>query len=936
MAFSHSQLQNPSSSRKRSPRKIVPQFVNYRSPSGSSQTEASRAPKTLYHFFTKQAAKAEATKVLQVNGNTAKQALVIDDSDDDEEDKSGRHLTRKLFSPSPTEKSGAEYKGYSNVGQMTNLSMLRDDPTQKLVPISSLNEFESGPSIQSSTRDGIKFPIGIRSSLRDPHVELINNTNELMDCIPEPQPSLPKCTSQNYEAQTFLFAYESSVKKGLFSQTDNRLLVKFFSLNESAQKLWLRLYQRKHVWILKSRISYELDNIDSLFKELVDAGFLYDKTHLKDMKILLQLLPQKSAIVLGRQFCDPKKCTTKAAAIEELTAHARRKDALFGAERIRHRIIKSGQKLVEQCYFVESSLAAAVTRVLTLISLGSHFDAFTSAADKNDHGVCNLFTINQFVRGKFAFPEYTVVDVLPILFGSPEDFGLYCDARRHVFRLRKLMETHNWDTAVSSFEEAYKWFMNSYTKEKFAKDASLPSFLHRFSYSHCLIRCLVAGAEIFERHKRYQDAVDLYYTVLSQTAFQQNQRGMYWNRLLLDTDTHLKLPRNSICFAMLGLEDCIAPQHKFDVYTRAKRLSERFRIALTQLEEFTPPNDAPIEIIDGQLAKRNIIGRRNVFATVDGTGERVVGPERVAVEYYLHNGYTNGVHGETRSIHMLFAVLCWDVLFSEPSESEPGVSTPTGRALTLETESQAIDRLFNRPEIVDISDEDEQVDETILSTRKRRRRRVLNKTLKKKKKVTTIEMEQIPHGNYFCSHIFSEEKTPTLKDLKLQKAAYINEFQSCPLDLGYPEFYLNRKRAIEEHLATLNSMSSEEIVATAKANYNLYSGRLNPLFDWELLNADEVSSLLACIPVPILVAIFRQLLIDFRFYRSGFPDLIMWNERTRSWKVVEVKGPGDILSTKQRYWMHFLLSLGVDCATCRVVATRSRKIRVQNNNGDGS
>lgn len=926
MSLSQSPSKSSSSLRKRSPRKLIPRPVKRKSVSSSS--ESNQVPKTLHHFFAKQTAKAKATKILRSNGDTSSKALVIGDSDSDEKSKKlGKHLARKLFSPSPTKRTNVAQGSGDELSQEATSTISSEVLTEDRVPNRESDACESNS--QDAPRSDTKLLVEIISPLKEPNVELVDDdTDEVMGRLPEPETSTSKRATQNYEAQTFRHAYEKAIKKELFSYKDKKLLSSFFVLNEGAQELWLRLYQRKHQWILRSRISYNIDHIDSLLKELVEAGFLYDKTHLNDLKILLDLLPQKNVVALGRTFCDPKKCTTKAATIEELIIHAGRKDALFGAQRIRHNIVKCGQQLIEQCYFIEDSIAAAVTRILTLVSLGSHFDTFTTAADKSDHGVCNLFTISQFMRGNYFFPEYTVVDIVPTLFSNPEEFALYCDARQYVFRLSKLTETQKWDTALTKFEEAYKWFMSSCTKERFSKDAALPGFLQRFSYSYCLMRCLVIGAEIFERHKRYQDAIDLYYTVLSQTSLQQNRRGMYWIRLLLDIDSHLKLPRNSLCLASIGLKDSIAPQHMFDIYTRAKRLAERFEIFLPQLERFTPPIEAPIEVIYGQLTKRDIIGRRNVFATVDEIGEKIVGPEAVAIEHYLQHGYTNGVHGETRSIHMLFAVLCWDVLFAEPLETEPVPPAPKGIALTLEAELQAIKHLFKKDDVVNISDNDDEVDASTSPAKKRRRDRQSKRPPPKKKKVVPVGVQLIPHREYFRPDLFPKEVTSHRRNAWLQKASYINEFQSGPLDLGYPEFYLNRKRAIDQHLATLESITSDEMVSIAKKNYVLHSGRVNPLFSWEVLSVDEVTSLVACIPVTVIVAICRQLLVDFRFYRSGFPDIILWNEKTRRWKVVEVKGPGDILSTKQRYWMHLLLSLGVDCATCRIVSVHSRKIRI--------
>lgn len=67
-----------------------------------------------------------------------------------------------------------------------------------------------------------------------------------------------------------------------------------------------------------------------------------------------------------------------------------------------------------------------------------------------------------------------------------------------------------------------------------------------------------------------------------------------------------------------------------------------------------------------------------------------------------------------------------------------------------------------------------------------------------------------------------------------------------------------------------------------------------------------------------LSLICKRMIKDYRFTRSGFPDLLLWNTYAKSIKAVEVKGPGDQLSTKQTLWINYLSSIGIDSEVCRV------------------
>lgn len=118
---------------------------------------------------------------------------------------------------------------------------------------------------------------------------------------------------------------------------------------------------------------------------------------------------------------------------------------------------------------------------------------------------------------------------------------------------------------------------------------------------------------------------------------------------------------------------------------------------------------------------------------------------------------------------------------------------------------------------------------------------------------------------------------------------------------------------------------------------------------------DHVNGLVQCIPPEVLAAISQRILSNYRHYRSGFPDLTLWNPETKvlstsggrlrhyarssvsmhfslsfvffrmisaallqKFVIVEVKGPNDRLSTKQILWLDFLTSIGVQAEVCYV------------------
>jgi len=86
------------------------------------------------------------------------------------------------------------------------------------------------------------------------------------------------------------------------------------------------------------------------------------------------------------------------------------------------------------------------------------------------------------------------------------------------------------------------------------------------------------------------------------------------------------------------------------------------------------------------------------------------------------------------------------------------------------------------------------------------------------------------------------------------------------------------------------------------------------------VNFQEIAT---CFGSGVISGICERLLKDFRHTRSGFPDLLVWNNSKKTIKAIEVKGPNDRASTKQKLWLNYLKSLGVDVEICHVKVKKS-------------
>lgn len=100
--------------------------------------------------------------------------------------------------------------------------------------------------------------------------------------------------------------------------------------------------------------------------------------------------------------------------------------------------------------------------------------------------------------------------------------------------------------------------------------------------------------------------------------------------------------------------------------------------------------------------------------------------------------------------------------------------------------------------------------------------------------------------------------------------------------------------------------------------------------DWGRLELAELKEIVVCLGGPALSHIFRLFAEDYSGWAAGLPDLLLWNPTRGTFffkskhhssgaaLLVEVKGPRDRLSDKQRAWIEQLLTAGLRIEVCHV------------------
>src|SRR5690606_20387752 len=146
------------------------------------------------------------------------------------------------------------------------------------------------------------------------------------------------------------------------------------------------------------------------------------------------------------------------------------------------------------------------------------------------------------------------------------------------------------------------------------------------------------------------------------------------------------------------------------------------------------------------------------------------------------------------------------------------------------------------------------------------------------------------------------------------EGAFANPFQIAPLDMYQQDFQQRRPgmAALWQLLHTSQHQQHMQDIWRTK------QGIANPLVTWQTVDISLLDLALHCIPAHHLRAVFERLLFDLTNNRSGFPALIQFFPEQRSYRLIEVKGPGDRIQDNQQRWLEFFAQHAIPTEVCYV------------------
>ncbi|RWS30726.1 fanconi-associated nuclease 1-like protein, partial [Leptotrombidium deliense] len=610
----------------------------------------------------------------------------------------------------------------------------------------------------------------------------------------------------------------------LFNDDDWKIIQMFTSLSVSAQRLYVRLYVRKRDW--KRNIVYKeiSDDLTCFLEELVRSSFLLSVSDLDGLKTALNLLDVSEIKTLSNDLNvtlneRPGKETFINAILNHVKSNQTIESQMGGSNTITFVVLRRIKKKLNNSVFRINDENGRVFDRMALLF-------FPPEVNDDEIGISfseKLYTLMNVQRGQITYPSYNI-NRKTETFETRDDLINYEESCKIEVDILDAKDKRKHEQIASKYlEKVRQYYHRIVTVDALEKVMRIPDFLRRLTAGYILVRCLSHCAAALETLKEYQKAVDLYKILLDQHTYCTDYRGKWFERLVINYETHLKQPKNAVKTVCKALQDDkVRVGSKYSLYRRGIKMGgislKKFKV----IKEYDDLN-IPKNQIESTTLRRTVNERKNLFFSRQNDEVTILPVENVALEYYKKAGYVSGIHCESIVYVSLFCLLFWDVIYYS---------------------------------------------ETIV------------------------------------------------------KDAFRSRLQIIPLDLNYDAFFMRRRDLILQRLEKLRSSSVEQICEILEQTWNKNCGCLS-LVNWEKCNLEQLKEIIHCTKAGPIIEICKRMAQDYRFCRSGFPDLLVWNAEKGQIMAVEVKGPGDQLSPKQGLWIDYLNKVGLTAEVCHVKAKRT-------------
>ncbi|KAF9189109.1 hypothetical protein BGZ50_000946 [Haplosporangium sp. Z 11] len=473
-------------------------------------------------------------------------------------------------------------------------------------------------------------------------------------------------------------------------------------------------------------------------------------------------------------------------------------------------------------------------------------------------------------------------------------------------------------------------------------------FLLRFTPGWVYTQILRLELRALAFLKRFEEESVLLHELLDQYIYSLGQRGGWYERLALIKSNYCFNKRlgkqEALQVCMMALRD--KHVHAVDatlIQARIVRLESELRVPFRDRHDFSylALRKAQTRILTGERLNTpgtaapsyasshsysyvpNSMGsshptaqQRPLWRNIDGSD---CGVEELALSYYRTLGY-KGHHSENSILSTLFGLLFWDILFSP----QPGVFETLYQTEPLDLRTDAF--FLQRQEL--IMDRIEKIAKsTILDS--------IEPLPDHPMVPTAVKKEHV-------SHLLEEHNDDEDDEPLVRRGRAVEPTPKQPVDGDLMRNTLFKEEIKQEQDDDNDDEDAEEqrVVqaqqeSQAKKREDCYYLNLIQTHDdlyrekkvqcvgvnWTFTK-EELLQIAECIGGSALSEICRILAQEYNKRCSGMPDLCCWNYPKKLVKFVEVKGPGDRLSSKQQVWIDLLTSLHVDVELCIVQVSK--------------
>ncbi|CAI2352181.1 unnamed protein product [Caenorhabditis sp. 36 PRJEB53466] len=598
-------------------------------------------------------------------------------------------------------------------------------------------------------------------------------------------------------------------------------------VSEAAKCLLCRLFIRKPAWhnLEKLRQKYpEIPDISQAAVELARWKFIEDDSSLKSLDDAIALADLSVLKNVAKKF-KIDSCQNRVELVQSIRKFGQSQRSIFGGVgSVEQSLLRTLKQELGTCVRIQNDIIDLLKAFFTIYCpyTTNSVHAIENPSASNVHQEL-LYMMLSIDNGSVRFPAPNPCPNIVSFYKSREMLMDYTTAKSMETMLVTIMAGGALGTALDLAIDA-KDFIKSMSAEQKAYYESLEVHERKFTAIWVLTRCFAHGATILEKQKKWGMAVEWHKDLLLSEDFKHyclDSRGTWWDRLLLNLDSHLKERNECAKMIKLAMEDPSVLEKELlliqDRALKLKGVDEDFRPKILIGQPETRTISAPT--ITKNLGDRRV--NRFVIRDVDKEEDVEVSVEEVArIRYLDDEGFRNGLHDEGATWHTLFGILFYEVIFPDGSPETPS-------------------------------------------------------------------------------------------------STWLSEVQDSPIDLSN-SLYSKRAAKFDDRFEWLEETENERIEEKIRRIWDLKKEETNRECSWKLFpgGVDECVDLFHCTPRQALIAIFRRLAENYRNCRSGFPDLTLWNRETKQVAVVEVKGPGDRLSTKQRLWLAFFAKHGVRAEVC--------------------